>query len=160
MRPGIEPGHPFMNLQDNRTNYLNVNYGVKSWLLTRGHKRIALLYLISISFFFVMGGVLALMIGLFTVGGMTGLMLAASKKESYVGRYNRPGAASSWHFLTGDQESISRLTDAVGFRYRWNDETNQFAHASGIMVLTPQGKACPLLFRHRLRPFEFTSRCR
>ena len=56
------------------------------------------------------------------------------------GRYNRPGAARGWHFLTGDQESITRLTDAVGFRYRWDAATNQFAHASGVMVLTPRGK--------------------
>ena len=66
--------------------------------------------------------------------------LAAAKKESYVRRYNRPGAGGGWHFLTGDQESIARLTDAVGFRYRWDAATNQFAHASGIMVLTPRGQ--------------------
>jgi protein SCO1 len=65
---------------------------------------------------------------------------AAAKKESYIERYNRPGAADGWHFLTGDQESIARLAEAVGFRYRWDAATNQFAHASGVMVLTPEGK--------------------
>jgi protein SCO1 len=66
--------------------------------------------------------------------------LAAAKKESYVRRYGRPGADAGWHFLTGDQASITRLTDAVGFRYRWDAATSQFAHASAVMVLTPRGK--------------------
>jgi protein SCO1/2 len=66
--------------------------------------------------------------------------LAAAKKKSYVRRYGRPGADAGWHFLTGDQASITRLTDAVGFRYRWDAATNQFAHASAVMVLTPRGK--------------------
>jgi len=66
--------------------------------------------------------------------------LAAAKKESYVRRYGRPGADTGWHFLTGDKESIARLTGAVGFRYRWDAATNQFAHASAVMVLTPRGK--------------------
>jgi protein SCO1/2 len=66
--------------------------------------------------------------------------LAAAKKQTYVKGYNRPGAEASWHFLTGDAANIKRLTDAVGFRYVWDEQTNQFAHASGIMVLTPEGK--------------------
>ena len=66
--------------------------------------------------------------------------LAAAKKQAYVKGYNRPGAEASWHFLTGDAANIKRLTDAVGFRYVWDEQTNQFAHASGIMVLTPEGK--------------------
>ncbi|HEX8843644.1 MAG TPA: SCO family protein [Pyrinomonadaceae bacterium] len=65
---------------------------------------------------------------------------AAEKKRDYLARYNRPGAEKGWHFLTGDAESIRRLTDAVGFRYHYDEKTNQFAHASGIMVLTPGGK--------------------
>lgn len=66
--------------------------------------------------------------------------MAAEKKQDYVGRYNRPGAEKGWHFLTGDEESIRRLTEAVGFHYNYDEKTNQFAHASGIMVLTPEGK--------------------
>jgi protein SCO1/2 len=65
---------------------------------------------------------------------------AAEKKESFISRYNRPGAEKGWHFLVGDPENIRRLTDAVGFRYGYDEKTNQFAHASGIMVLTPEGK--------------------
>src|SRR5262249_5353897 len=66
--------------------------------------------------------------------------LAAAKKASYVESYGRPTAAGGWHFLTGAQESIDRLTQAVGFRYVYDQKQDQFAHASGIMLLTPQGK--------------------
>ena len=66
--------------------------------------------------------------------------LAKSAKESYVRRYKREGAAEGWHFLTGDQTSIDRLTKAVGFSYRYDAQKNQYAHAGGIMVLTPQGR--------------------
>ncbi|HEY0006959.1 MAG TPA: SCO family protein [Pyrinomonadaceae bacterium] len=67
--------------------------------------------------------------------------LARAKKETYLRSYgNRPGAAEGWHFLTGDDQSIKTLTEAVGFKYYYDAETNQFAHASGIMILTPQGK--------------------
>ncbi len=66
--------------------------------------------------------------------------LAAAKKQSYLQRYNRAGAEAGWHFLTGDEANIKRLAEAVGFRYTYDAQTKQFAHASGIMVLTPQGK--------------------
>jgi protein SCO1 len=66
--------------------------------------------------------------------------LAKSVKESYLKRYKRPGADGGWHFLTGDQASIDRLTRAVGFRYTYDSQKNQYAHASGILVLTPQGR--------------------
>lgn len=67
-------------------------------------------------------------------------MNATSKKSVYVGLYGRPGAEKAWHFLTGCQESISRLTDAVGFHYNYDETTEQFAHAAGIMVITPEGR--------------------
>lgn len=66
--------------------------------------------------------------------------LAALKKAEYLRRYNRPGAEAGWHFLTGDEPAIHALTKSVGFRYIWDPVTKQYAHASGIMVLTPQGK--------------------
>lgn len=66
--------------------------------------------------------------------------LAAGKKAEYLKRYNRPGAEAGWHFLTGDEAAIQALTKAVGFRYVWDPVTKQYAHAGGIMVLTPQGK--------------------
>lgn len=66
--------------------------------------------------------------------------LAAEKKQYFITRYNRPGAERGWHFLTGDEENIRRLTDAVGFHYNYDEKTNQFAHASGIMIMTPAGR--------------------
>jgi protein SCO1/2 len=65
--------------------------------------------------------------------------IAAKKKAGYVQRYRREGAAAGWHFLTGSEESIRSLTKACGFRYKWDEKSNQFVHASGIMVLTPDG---------------------
>ncbi len=66
--------------------------------------------------------------------------LAAEKKRTYLARYGRPGAEQGWHFLTGTETSIHALTDAVGFHYAWDPELQQFAHATAIMVLTPEGK--------------------
>jgi protein SCO1/2 len=66
--------------------------------------------------------------------------LAAEKKTTYLRRYGRAGAATGWHFLTGDEAAIKQLAQAVGFRYQYDPQTRQFAHASGITVLTPQGK--------------------
>jgi protein SCO1/2 len=64
---------------------------------------------------------------------------AAAKKAIYCGLYGRPGAAQGWHFLTGEKAAIDRLTEAVGFHYNYDPETRQFAHATGIVVLTPRG---------------------
>jgi protein SCO1/2 len=66
--------------------------------------------------------------------------LAAAKKKAYLKEYGRRGASQGWHFLTGQQSSIARLTDAVGFRYQWSEEYQQYMHASGLMILTPEGK--------------------
>jgi protein SCO1/2 len=72
--------------------------------------------------------------------------LAARKKAEYLQRYDRPAAAAGWHFLTGEPTSIERLTKAAGFRYTWDDETQQFAHPAGIVVLTPDGRLARYLF--------------
>jgi protein SCO1/2 len=66
--------------------------------------------------------------------------LAAEKKATYVEKYNRPGAAEAWHFLTGGQEQIRALADSIGFRYAWDEQTKQWAHASVIVTLTPRGR--------------------
>ncbi|HEX2330240.1 MAG TPA: SCO family protein [Candidatus Angelobacter sp.] len=65
---------------------------------------------------------------------------AAENKKLYINRYRRPGAAEGWHFLTGKEDQIKALTHAVGFRYAWDPEIQQYAHASGIMLLTPDGR--------------------
>ena len=66
--------------------------------------------------------------------------IAAAKKQDYLKRYGRPGAASGWHFLTGPAASINALTKSVGFQYQYDPKINQYAHATAILVLTPQGR--------------------
>ena len=66
--------------------------------------------------------------------------LAAEKKNMYLQAYKRSGAEQSWHFLTGTEDAIRQLTQTVGFRYEYDPKSNQFAHASGIMILTPDGR--------------------
>jgi protein SCO1/2 len=65
--------------------------------------------------------------------------LASQKKANYVERYGRPESADGWHFLTGEQESIARVTEAVGFKYELDKEIGQFAHGAAIEVITPKG---------------------
>jgi protein SCO1/2 len=72
--------------------------------------------------------------------------VAAAKKATYVDKYNRGSAANSWHFLTGAEPQIHALADSVGFRYAKDPKTGQWAHASGIMVLTPQGRIARYLY--------------
>jgi protein SCO1 len=71
---------------------------------------------------------------------------ARARKERSVDRYGRPGAAAGWHFLTGDEASIRRLTSAVGFRYAWDGDLKQYAHPTGIVVVTPQGRIARYFF--------------
>jgi protein SCO1 len=66
--------------------------------------------------------------------------LALAKRKTYLDRYKRPGAETGWHFLTGQKDAIDALTKTVGFRYSWDDKSNQFAHASALILLTPEGK--------------------
>lgn len=65
--------------------------------------------------------------------------LAAAKKQSVIEAYDRPRAGEGWHFLTGDTQAIERLTSAVGFRYSPIQGTGDYAHAAGIVVLSPDG---------------------
>lgn len=65
---------------------------------------------------------------------------AAQKKEQILRRYKRPGAEQGWHFLVGQQDSIDAIAKAVGFQYEYDAKTEQFAHTTAIMVLTPEGK--------------------
>jgi protein SCO1/2 len=65
--------------------------------------------------------------------------LAAKAKQEYVQSYGRPGAGEGWHFLTADEENIRKLTEAAGFAYRYLPETDDYSHASGVMIVTPDG---------------------
>ena len=79
-------------------------------------------------------------------------VLAAVKKQMYTGMYGRPGAAEGWHFLTGDESQIKQLANAVGFRYAYDPDSKQFAHASAIMVLTPDGKVSKYFYGIEFSP--------
>ena len=72
--------------------------------------------------------------------------LAARKKIAYLKRYGRKGADQGWHFLTGDEPSIRRLADAVGFHYVYDPQTDQYAHPAGIAIATPQGRIARYYF--------------
>ena len=72
--------------------------------------------------------------------------LALEKKAHYVERSGKPSIAHGWHYLTGTEANIQRLTKAAGFRYAWDPSLNQFAHPAGIVIATPQGKVSRYLF--------------
>jgi protein SCO1/2 len=72
--------------------------------------------------------------------------LANGKKKSHLDRYKRPESASGWHFLTGDDAAIKAVTGAAGFKFVWDDKTQQFAHPSGIVVVTPEGRISRYFF--------------
>ncbi len=81
--------------------------------------------------------------------------LAQAKKANYIEKYQRSGAKEGWHFLTGDEPSIKSLADTVGFHYKYDPISKQFAHASGIFVLTPEGKISRYFFGIEYKPRDF-----
>ncbi len=72
--------------------------------------------------------------------------LALEKKAHYVERSGKPSIAQGWHYLTGTEANILRLTKAAGFRYAWDEATKQYAHPAGIVIATPNGKVSRYLF--------------
>lgn len=72
--------------------------------------------------------------------------MASEKKRTVMAQYGRKSGPGGWHFLTGDAASVAALTSAVGFRYVWDAEQKQFAHATGITLLTPQGRIARYFF--------------
>ncbi len=72
--------------------------------------------------------------------------MARAKKLTYMKEYNRPGAEKGWHFLTGDEAASKALADSVGFRFVYDTMTNQYAHGSGIILLTPEGRTTRYFF--------------
>lgn len=75
-----------------------------------------------------------------------GPSLAAAKKRTYLKRYGRNGADDGWHFLTGNSLAVRQLADEVGFHYAYDPASKQYAHPSGLVILTPQGKVSHYLF--------------
>jgi protein SCO1 len=73
-------------------------------------------------------------------------VLAAGKKKAHLDRYQRPASEGGWHFLTGEEAAIRKVTDAAGFYYQWDEKTQQYAHASGIIVTTPDGRLARYFF--------------
>jgi protein SCO1/2 len=82
---------------------------------------------------------------------------SALKKLGYVGSYQRPQTASAWHFLTGSPDSIKRLSDTVGFHYTYDAALDQYAHPSGMIVLTPQGRTSRYFFGIEFPPPQIDS---
>jgi protein SCO1/2 len=66
--------------------------------------------------------------------------LATMKKRNYLKWYDRPGAENGWHFLTGEEPAIKRLTGVAGFRYAYDEKNDQYAHPAGLIVATPEGR--------------------
>jgi protein SCO1/2 len=83
--------------------------------------------------------------------------LAAAKKRTYVKRYARPGAAAGWHFLTGDSPAIKELANEVGFEYIYDPQSKQYAHASGLVITTPEGKVSKYFFGVSYAPEDLQS---
>ncbi|MFV9506329.1 MAG: SCO family protein [Oscillochloridaceae bacterium umkhey_bin13] len=81
-------------------------------------------------------------------------MQAANAKAAMVSRYNRPGSEAGWHFLTGPQDSIAQLAEAVGFRYFYDETIGQYAHAAGILILTPEGKLARYFYGIEYNPSD------
>jgi protein SCO1/2 len=81
-----------------------------------------------------------------------GPALAAKEKKTYVSVYGDPDAASGWHFLTGTMPEIKRVADAVGFHFKYIPQLDQYAHAAGIVVLTPEGKVAQYFYGIKYAP--------
>lgn len=77
---------------------------------------------------------------------------AVNKLTQYTRSYSRNGGASGWHFLTGSDASIHAVTDAIGFHFRWDPTTMMFVHASGIMLLTPEGRVARYFYGVEYQP--------
>ncbi len=80
--------------------------------------------------------------------------VSAEKKQKVLADLGQPNAARGWHFLTGQELAIRALTDAVGFGYRWDPNTQQFVHAAGIVVLTPQGRVSKYFYGLDFKPVD------
>ena len=78
--------------------------------------------------------------------------VAAKKKASYLKVYGRPEAEKGWHFVTADQETVTKLTQQVGFKFKWNEKVNEWSHASAAIVISPEGKISRYLHGIQFEP--------
>src|SRR5258708_29134780 len=76
--------------------------------------------------------------------------MAAAKKKASLDHFRRPETAAGWHFLTGSKESIATVTNAANFHFNFDANNNLFAHASGIMLLSPDGRISRYFYRVEL----------
>jgi len=90
----------------------------------------------------------------FSIDPTEGPELASSNKEFYLNQFDRESAADGWHFLTGSQESIEQLTEAIGFRYKYEEETGEYIHMASIMMLSPTGKITRYLYGANFKEFD------
>ncbi len=79
---------------------------------------------------------------------------AAASKETYLADLDRPGAEDGWHFLTGNEEAIQALTDAVGFRYKYDERLGEYIHLASIMMISPEGLITRYLYGASFREFD------
>ena len=79
---------------------------------------------------------------------------ANAKKRAHLAHWKTADTADGWHFLTGDEASIKRLTTAAGFTYQWDESTGQFAHVSGLLTLTPDGRLARYFYGVEYSPRE------
>ncbi len=80
--------------------------------------------------------------------------IAAEKKRAHLAYWSAERDASSWHLLSGDETSIRRAASAAGFTYQWDERTGQFAHVSGVLVVTPEGRLSRYFYGVEFSPKE------
>lgn len=78
--------------------------------------------------------------------------VAAAKKENYLKVYARPGTEVGWHFVTADEQTVKTFTEAVGFKYKWNDKMKEWSHASAAIIISPEGKISRYLHGIQFEP--------
>ena len=81
-------------------------------------------------------------------------LMATEAKNNYLPIYGKPGYVEGWHYLTGNEASIRAISDAVGFHYYWDKKMDQFAHATGIMLLTPDGRIAQYYYGAKYFPSD------
>ena len=79
---------------------------------------------------------------------------ANAKKRAHLAHWKAADTAAGWHFLTADESAITRLTSAAGFTYQWDEATGQFAHVSGLLTLTPDGRLARYFYGVEYSPKE------